>query len=127
MVSLGQAGSGIEEVGGHFARLTLLGEVSTVGLLVRTCSDELSVRLAHVLSRSNDFWHNLLFPKAETCIRSVACFTVPRPTQRVGLGRSKGHRIKSAKPLAPRVANGIGGSSFDRSVKHNHNGSCNRI
>ena len=77
MVSLGQARSGFEEVGGHFARLTLLGEVSTVGLLVRTCSDELSVRLAHVLSRSNDFWHNLLFPEAETCIRPVACSTVP--------------------------------------------------
>ena len=40
---------------------------------VRTCSDELSARLAHVFSRWDGLWHTLLFPKAETCIRHAAC------------------------------------------------------
>lgn len=39
---------------------------------MRTCSDELSGPLAHVFSRSNGFWHSLLFPKTETCIKFVA-------------------------------------------------------
>ena len=51
MVSLEQASLGVEEAEGHFVQLTLLGEVSTVGFFVRTCSDELSARLAHVCSR----------------------------------------------------------------------------
>ena len=57
----------------HVVRLTLLGEVSTVGMFVRTCSDELSARLAHVSSRCNGLGDSLLFPKAETCIKHATC------------------------------------------------------
>lgn len=70
-ISSGRGGLEEEEV--RHVQLTLLGEVSTMGNSVRICSDELSVRLAHVLSRWDSLWHNLLFPKAETCIRHAAC------------------------------------------------------
>ena len=70
----------IEEAEGHVVRLRLLGEVSTAGIFVRTCSDELSTRLAHVLSRWNGLWHSLLFPKAQTCIRFDVWFHFPQPT-----------------------------------------------
>ena len=63
----------LEEEEIHVVRMTLLGEVSMIGISVRTCSDELSVRLAHVFSRWDGLWHTLLFPKAETCIRHAAC------------------------------------------------------
>ena len=69
--SLGRGCLEEEEV--DLARMTLLGEVSTIGISVRKCSDELSVRLAHVFSRWDGLWHTLLFPKAETCIRHAAC------------------------------------------------------
>lgn len=48
MVLLHQVSPGIEKAEGAFVRLTLLGEVSTVGFFVRACSDELSARLVHV-------------------------------------------------------------------------------
>ena len=63
----------LEEEEVHLVRMTLLGEVSRIGISVRTCSDELSVRLAHVFSRWDGLWHTLLFPKAKTCIRHAAC------------------------------------------------------
>ena len=76
MVLLDQTSPGIEEAESAFVRLTLLGGVSTVGFFVRACSDEPSARLVHVpayqFSRWNSLWHSLLFPKAETCIRSVS-------------------------------------------------------
>ena len=64
--SLGRGCLEEEEV--YPVRMTLLGEVSTRGIPVGTCSDELSARLAHVFSRWDGLWHTLLFPKAETCI-----------------------------------------------------------
>ena len=73
----------IEDAEGHVVRLRLLGEVSKVGIFVRTCSDKLSTRLAHVLSRWDGLWHSLLFPKAQTCIRLNAL--VPLSSAYIGL------------------------------------------
>ena len=63
----------VEEKEVHLVQLTLLGDVSTMGISVRICSDDMSVRLAHVFSRWDGLWHTLLFPKTETCIRHAAC------------------------------------------------------
>lgn len=107
MVLLDHASPDIEEAEGAFVRLTLLGEVSTAGFFVRACSDELSARLVHVpsyrFSRWNGLWHSLLFPKAETCIRSVSRSQSLIDDQ---FGLKKGQTVPSqrcAKALATQV------------------------
>ena len=71
-----------------------------VGVFVRTYSDELSARLAHVFSRCNGVGHSLLFPKAETCIRRDTYSHSLSLVLQLSLKRSLGRRQRQAASVS---------------------------